>query len=206
MNKKIAILTQIVLLFVIPFALIASGLISFYFLIPLAIFGIGVVTWDIKNQGWTSKKIGFRLDNITSCLIPYTIFTVVGLIITVIISNILGKYPTEGWWTYSYYYVATIPFSFTQEFLYRGYLMEKLKLIFGKPWQIIVVNGLLFAFLHTIYPDALMLFPFGFAAGVAFATIYHYYPNIILITISHVILNLAVISRCYFSPSGHHGC
>lgn len=206
MNKKVATILQILALGVAPILLIATKLISFYFLLPLVSLVLIAVLIDIRKEGWDFQRLGFRLDNFKQSLLPYTLFTLVGLIVVAAISQILGKQVTPRWWIYPYFYIATIPFSFLQEFLYRSYLMEKLKAVFDKPWQIIVVNALLFALLHVIYPDAALLFPFGFLSGLAFATIYRYHPNLILITIVHAILNLSVITRCFFSLPGQHGC
>lgn len=63
----------------------------------------------------------------------------------------------------------------------------------------VVSNALIFTFAHVIYPNKKINLPLIFVAGMAFAVIYFYYPNLILIAISHIILNYAALLFGFFT-------
>lgn len=68
------------------------------------------------------------------------------------------------------------------------------------------MNALLFAFLHVLYSHPLTNVPFGFLAGIGFATMYVLYPNVMLIAASHGILNFAAVLYSFFSfPEKQYG-
>ena len=64
---------------------------------------------------------------------------------------------------------------------------------------VIVWNALLFAGLHIIYPDLAISLPLIFAGGLGFASLYYVYPNLFLVSASHVVLNFFALLYCFFS-------
>ena len=58
---------------------------------------------------------------------------------------------------------------------------------------VIFVSALIFMYLHTIYLTNKLSLLIMFIAGIGFTLIYLMYPNLILITISHAVLNFTVV-------------
>lgn len=202
---KLKIAGQIIALFVVPVVLLATGVVPlqyrFWILGLLTAFVIG----EMVIKRWPFKTIGLRTDNLKQGIIPYIAFTLAGTIAIVLMAKLLGKQPVTEWWGYSHFLFWFAPISFVQELAFRSYLMPKLEHVVEKTWVVIGINGLLFALMHVIYPDPLLLFPLGLAAGVGFAAMYRAYPNLWLISLSHMVLNFVTTLHCFFSFA-NSGC
>ena len=192
---------EIILVFIVPVYIIYKS--PFFYKNRQWIFGpilliIGLLMFFEK---YTLYKLGFRSDNIIHSLLPYFIFTFSGIGISILISNYLDKKPVKNWWRFSHFHTDFITLSFLQELIYRGYLMPKLETIFHSVIITIILNSLIFAFIHIIYPNKLRNFLLSFVAGLFFATIYYFYPNLYLITISHSALNFVTLLYGIIGPN-----
>ena len=147
----------------------------------------------VLSEHWSLNKLGIDLNNISNGLPLYFIFTVAGLIYIFALAKILKYKPTPNWWNNNHFLFGFILMSIGQEFLYRGFLMPDLKLVFSSVIAVVLINALLFTFIHIIYPNRKANLITAFIGGLCFAGIYYYYPNLILISISHMILNFAVV-------------
>jgi membrane protease YdiL (CAAX protease family) len=72
-------------------------------------------------------------------------------------------------------------------------------LIFERSSPQIVVNALLFASFHGIYPNPMFSMSLAFIAGLGFSTMYDRYPNLWLIAASHMALNYVGTLYCFLS-------
>lgn len=90
------------------------------------------------------------------------------------------------------------PVSIAQEIFFRGWLMQILRRKFPGSVKAIILNAVIFALIHLIFPYREFLVPGAFLLGLSYAAIYYFYPNLILISLTHVLLNLLVIPYCYF--------
>ncbi|MEA3398924.1 MAG: CPBP family intramembrane glutamic endopeptidase, partial [Patescibacteria group bacterium] len=88
--------------------------------------------------------------------------------------------------------------SVLQEVVFRGVLMHMLRRAFKSPFFIIILNAALFALIHILYADAKVILPLTFLAGICFSWLYYKYPNLILISISHTILNFTAMILGFF--------
>jgi membrane protease YdiL (CAAX protease family) len=95
--------------------------------------------------------------------------------------------------------VFFIPVSVFQEIVYRGFLMPRLGSILKNNVQVVFVNALLFALLHIIYPRPEIMLSLAFVSGLVFAVLYQKYPNIVLISITHAILNFVAVMFGFFT-------
>ena len=152
-----------------------------------------------QSEGYTWHTYGIRSDNLASSLWPYLIFTVLGILFIIFSAKILKKDRIKKWWTYSHFTFLFIPISITQEFLYRGYLMPKLESLFHVAWIIILLNPLLYTFAHIFFDEKRIVLPLTFLAGICFAVLYYFYPNLIWAAISHCILNFFVVLYSFFT-------
>ncbi|MHB8903548.1 MAG: CPBP family intramembrane glutamic endopeptidase [Patescibacteria group bacterium] len=192
-SKKLSfIILNLFFLFIAPVFIVYYKIIPFeYHRYVLFVFTILIVILTIKERE-SLKNLGIYKGNLFKYYLPYTLFTIIGIIFIYVIAEFIGREPLD--WDSQYLYVLlVIPLSFCQEFIYRGYLMSKLKSFFNSALVIILINTFLFTILHIIFKDFLVVIPLAFISGLAFAWLYYKYPNLLLISISHSILNFTAV-------------
>lgn len=197
-RDKRAIIERIFMLFVIPVILISIGV------VPdggrfVVLAGVFLATlWIVVHEHWSYKTLGIRADNITHSVFPYTLFTIVMVVLLIGLAFILGKSPDAQWYLNPHLIFLFIPISLVQEFLYRSFLMQELTLLHLRSFYLIIINTLLFAFLHIIYASPLIIIPITFFAGLGFAWMFRRYPNFYLIGTSHAVLNFVAVLYNFF--------
>jgi membrane protease YdiL (CAAX protease family) len=102
------------------------------------------------------------------------------------------------WWENARFLALFIPISVLQEIIFRGILMHMLKRAFQSIPFIIILNASLFALIHIIYLNTSIIMPLTFIGGLGFAWMYHKYPNLIMISISHTVLNFTAMILGFF--------
>ncbi len=188
----------ILFLFVSPIAILYFGIIPFsarLWILGLYVIAVSIIVFR-QERSW--RSLGMRSDNIRALTLPYTIFTLVSVCLLLVFAHILGKEPTPGWTNNSSLLFLFIPISFTQEFLYRSFLMTELRKFYTSIISVIIVNSLLFTFLHVIYGEPFITLPLALVAGVGFSYMYYKYPNLWLIALSHSILNFVAVLYSFF--------
>ncbi len=84
----------------------------------------------------------------------------------------------------------------TEELLFRGYLLSRIKKIFNSNWIAVFVSALLFGLAHFAYGDINRMF-FPFIIGLIFGAYYVKYRNIAVLIICHFIMDLySIYSNC----------
>jgi membrane protease YdiL (CAAX protease family) len=71
--------------------------------------------------------------------------------------------------------------------------------LFGNGWFALSMNVIIFVGMHAFYPGFIQKLWILLPAGLLFTFLYRYYPNIVLISISHVILNAVAVMLGVFS-------
>lgn len=187
-KEKEIVWVQILYLFVIPTLLLYFKIIPGNFRI-IMLFGIALLMLGIiKHNSWTFKDLGIT-KKFMKDFAPYLLFTVGGALFLIWLSAIVPHSPFLNWWKSAKFLLLFIPLSVVQEIVFRGVLMKLLRHAFTNPILIIGLNASVFALIHVIYVNMTFVLPMTFIAGVGFAWIYYKYPNLILISISHTILN-----------------
>lgn len=184
---------EILLLFVLPVVLIYYRIISFRYRIHSLIIVAIIAFLIILFKQWSLDKLGISLNTPMIYLAPYAIFTLFSAILLIIISKLLKRRTQPNFFSKKHFIYGFIMVSIFQEFLFRGYLFPVLQQIFPKASLIILVNAILFTSIHSIYSNDTISLVMIFLGGIFFASIYSIYPNLILITISHAILNFIVV-------------
>ncbi len=203
-NKRAVNIVEITALFILPVLLIYTGVVPFaYRYIVLGVVTLAMLC-VIYMEGWRLKQLGIRTDNLRSSLVPYAIFTLVGLIAIGIIAYFLGKqFRFDNLWrVYPAYLISVIPTCIIQEFGYRAILLSKLKLIFSSLLVAVLLDAVIFSLLHLPYPELRYLLPITFFGGIGFATMYSFYPNLIVISLAHLVLNFGIMLFSFF-PGKH---
>lgn len=188
---------QIFYLYIVPTLLLYYGVVPGKYRVFM-LFGIALLLYGIiRRANWTYGDMGIKKNFLQDSL-PYVLFTIAGVGFLVWLSSIVPHDPFLDWWKNVRFLVLFIPLSVLQEVVFRGILMNMLRRAFANPLFIIVINASVFALIHVIYVNALFVLPLTFIAGLGFAWIYYQYPNLVLISISHTILNFVAMICGFF--------
>ncbi len=196
-KEKEIVFIQIFYLFLLPvfliyFNILPKGLrIPIFFVISLLLLGI------IHRAKWSYKDIGI-LKNWRKDYLPYTLFTISGILFLLWLVSLVPHSPFLRWYENKKFLLLFIPISVLQEILFRGILLKMLLSAFKNIPLIIFINASVFALMHVIYINHLFILPLTFIGGIAFAWMYIKYPNLILISISHTIFNFVAMILGFF--------
>jgi uncharacterized protein len=198
LEKEIVIL-QIGIIFVLPILLIYLGVINsdwrIMILLVVCLFIYGIT----KKESWNREDFGIGKGVFDKYFYQYFIFTSIGVGIILWYANVLGMGVIPRWWENSHFWMIFLLSSFLQEFAYRGFLVPLLKKVFSDKTIVVVVNSILFTAMHTIYPYPNIMLPLAFIAGVGFTIMYLKYPSLVLITLSHAVLNFTAVLLGFFT-------
>lgn len=194
---KRSTLIEIFFLFILPVLLIYFNIIPRDVRLGVLALVFFILVGIVVREKWSLKSLGIRLDNLIPALIPYTLFTLGAVAALIVIAKLLNSDTVENWSKDIHFQFLFLPISFIQEFAYRSFLIPRLKSIINSPWLVILANAILFSFLHIFYPNPVVNLPLTFFAGLGFASLYYRYPNLILATISHCILNFLSVYYCF---------
>jgi len=188
---------QILYLYIIPTLLLYFNVIPkdlrvlMLFAVAILLFGI------VKHAKWSYFDIGVH-ENFMKDIIPYSLVTIGGVLFLIWLAQIVPHEPFLNWWKNLRFLLLFIPISVLQEIVFRGILMNMLERAFRSPIFIIALNAGVFAFMHVIYLNSMFVLPMTFIAGIAFAWMYYKYKNLILISVSHTILNFVAMILGFF--------
>lgn len=151
----------------------------------------------IKKKVWTWSDLGFRRDTLTLRSIRFyfsiTVIYLAGF-------YLLYGYGKKDMLLKGTTIMASLLFSFSQEFLYRGYLMKMGERLFSDRRVNIAVNTVLFTFMHAFFHLAPWSYVLIAIAGFGFAYSYDRYPNIYLVSLFHFMTNLMALHLGMFTP------
>lgn len=196
-KDKELVWVQILYLFLIPIMLLYykvipnNGRVLVLVIVTVLIYGIA------RFEKWNREDFGIR-NSWKENFIPYFIFTILGVVMLLVIHDFRAGGSMQSWWTNIKFLLLFIPLSVLQEIVFRGVLMNMLRRVFSNKWFIIILNASIFSLMHIIYLNALFTLTLTFIAGIGFAWMYYKYPNLILISISHTILNFTGMILGYF--------
>ncbi|HZJ41251.1 MAG TPA: type II CAAX endopeptidase family protein [Candidatus Saccharimonadales bacterium] len=197
--SKREIILQILLVFIVPVLLLQVGVIPISWRIPALVVAVSIFFFILVRERWTLKMMHIETKNLRKFAWPYIIFTIVSVIAISFFGEQIGHEEFSHWWTNKHFIYLFLVVSIFQEVAYRGYLIPALKKLLGVPFLIILVNALIFAYMHSIFGNLQINLTVAFIGGLGFAIMYLKYPNLILITLSHAVLNFAVVLYGFFT-------
>jgi len=150
-------------------------------------------------EGWSLAQAGIDLHHPLKGLPAYASFTVIATLVLLTASRIWQRKANPNWKRNHHFLYGFILMSLGQELLYRSYLMPRLGEVLSSMILVIIVNSFLFALVHIIFPDKKINIPLSLLGGLCFASLYAVYPNLLLIFISHTILNFVGTIFGFFS-------
>lgn len=189
---------QVLLIFVLPIVLLYFNIIKKDWRVLILLCVTLVIYAIIRKEYWPREKLGLHLHNFTKSIFVYSLFTTIGIVLLFKIADYLGYTFVSEFWKQPHFLFLFLPVSFFQEFAYRGFLIPLLEKIHNNNFFIIFTSGVLFSFLHIIYPHPEIMIPIALYAGFAYAAIYRYRPNLVLTSISHAILNYVAVALGFF--------
>ncbi len=179
---------QVLYLFLIPILLLYFKVVPGSWRVTILLSITFVIYLIARHEKWSNEDFGIQ-KSWAKYFNKYFYFTIAGIFLLFFIKSLSPHPPFLNWWTNAHFLLLFIPLSVLQEILFRGTLMHMLRRTFTNPVFIILLNACLFSLMHIIYLRASFTLPITFVAGIGFAWIYYKYPNLILISISHIILN-----------------
>ena len=196
-KQKEIVFIQIFYLFLLPVFFLYFDIIPKDFRLVTFASISALLIGIIHQSKWTYKDLGI-IKKWHKDLGPYLLFTLAGMLFLYWLANLVPHDPFLKWWVNWRFLVLFIPISVLQEVVFRGILMRMLKSAFDNFYIIIFINAVVFAVMHMIYVNHLLVLPLTFIGGIAFAWMYLKYPNLILISISHTIFNFVAMILGFF--------
>lgn len=199
--SKRLILVQIFIIFVLPVFLLYFRIlpISWRFILlaisSLVIYGI------IRREEWSFEEMGIRHDNFKKAIPFYLSFIVLGIVVLFLIEHKFNMPDIDTKIFFIKTWVFFIPVSLFQEFAFRSFLIPRLKKLYDNNYVVILFNAVLFTLLHIIFPNLGIGLPIAFVSGIFFAWIYIKYPNLVLISLAHSVLNIVAVLLGFFAIS-----
>lgn len=201
-TSKHEIFAHITVVFVFPILFINMDILALEYRIPVLVALITLLFALARQEKWTLPMLGILNGTFKKYILPYIIFTIVGVAGIIMLAQGLGYDPAPEWWHRPHFLYLFFIVSLFQEVGYRGYLIPALGKISPSPLWVLFLNTLLFTFLHTIFPNMVVGLPIAFVAGLGFALMYMKYPNLPLIILSHSILNFFAVLYGFFTIPG----
>lgn len=197
-QDKELVLYQIFFIFILPIALLVFGIVPIEWRMVVLCVAMLFMYGVIQKEQISDEVMGLKNKSFKKSLIPYLAFTLVGAFIFIKLSDVLAIDPDIVWWRHAHFLFLFLPVSLLQEIAYRGFLFPKLRELSSKWWVVIGANTVLFTFLHIIYPTPGIMLPVAFFSGIGLSVMYRYYPNLLLISFSHAILNFIAVLHGFF--------
>jgi membrane protease YdiL (CAAX protease family) len=149
------------------------------------------------------ETIGIRNDNLWQACIAYGVFTLFGIIALNIYARMLRKSALASWRSDSHLMGWFIPVSIAQQIIFMGFVLPTFKLVLPL-WFAVAATALVFAFMHSFYEEQNTIIPLALFAGVGFATLFSFWPNLLLGCVSHMILNFSAVYLRFFKFKEDH--
>ena len=189
MKSKIIILLEIFLLFIVLPLLLFFGIVPFQWWPRVLEFGLILAVLISIFHKTSLKELGLRTDNLKESLVCFGGVTFFGILALLLLRRLVNYQTSNAvlWWQNPFVYYMVFLNDPIQEFIYRGFLMERIKKLFCSPVLVIATNIIIFAFVHIIFRDPYLLI-FVFISGLVWAWAYYKYPNVFAVALSHAIL------------------
>lgn len=85
----------------------------------------------------------------------------------------------------------------TEEFIFRGYLLTRLSLLFNNKYLPVIISSVLFAAMHYKY-NSLREYIFVFLIGVLYGAYYQKYRNIKVVMAAHFLVDLISLTVAHY--------
>ncbi len=191
-------LIEVFLISILPISLIKLKIIPAKFRL-FVLGGVAILLASlIVFQKGVSVNFGLRTNNIYDQVVAYLSVTFVAALFLLVLARIMKMKSAKEWREDPHFIFLFVPISFAQQFLFQGFILFKLQQTFPSV-RAIVVTAVMFGYMHTIFPRPVLNMILGTTAGLLFAVLYTIYPNIIVVSVMHSILNFTAVYLGFFT-------
>ena len=155
-----------------------------------------IAAWGFSTL--TLSAMGLTSGNFMNDLAPWLGATLVMLLGIWIAAAFLKQKHAEHPLRDPHFLFLFIPISIVQQFMYQSVLLQDLLRSFV-PWIAILICGLCFGYMHTIFPRRWHNLILATLGGMAFSSLFYLYPNFLLASLSHMVLNVAAVYFGFFT-------
>jgi membrane protease YdiL (CAAX protease family) len=200
-HSKKDIWIEISTFFIAPVILIYLGIIPVEWRVIVLLCVSLILLSIIRHERWTKEMLGLKPIASAHAIVIYTIVTMLGVAALKWFAAVVGFVPLDTFALRARPELTLffIPLSVLQEIAYRAFLAQRLHSLTDKRMARILINVALFTLLHIIYPFPLIGLTIAAVGGFVFAYLYERYPSIVLICISHSILNFVSVWLGFFT-------
>ncbi len=195
--KQEIVVVQILYLFILPVLLIYFNVIPSNYRIVVFVAVALMLLGIINYNKWTFRDIGI-IKKWHNFFLEYILFTTAGVLFLIWLAYLVPHEPFLHWWENKRFLLLFIPISILQEVIFRGVLLKMLLDASRNIMLVVFINAILFALMHMIYLNHVFILPLTFIGGIAFAWMYIKYKNLILISLSHTVLNFTAMILGFF--------
>ncbi len=164
-----------------------------FWLTTLILFMYAKYCEKLKFLLWREQKLK-PLTYLLSVLLVLFITTVVMSIIAITINQFIYKKThtvSLGERNVFIFLFSAFTAAVTEELIFRGYLLPRIKLLLNNTWLAVIISSLIFGLAHvTNYNFIQMLNPF--IIGLIFSIYYSKYQNLTVLIICHLIIDLVL--------------
>ena len=193
------IFLQIFFVFIFPVVLLQTGILPISYRVFVLIIVVSLFLFLLLKEEWTFEMLHIEVRNLKKYFFPYLVFTVAAVIIINTFGEKIGREELALWWSNKHFLYLFLVVSIFQEVAYRGYLIPALRKLTNNTFLIVIINAILFAYMHAMFTHPLVNLPLAFVGGLAFAAMYIKYPNLLLIIASHAALNFSAVLLGFFT-------
>ena len=190
-NQYIKYIELFIITIIFPLIIIIYNLQKY--VIPIVIFAAILCAYYLHKKKYKfnflkkfdkKKAIKIIIRDILICMIIYLLifinnFPVLPITSFKLLIIIMIIYPI----------ISALP----QEICFRAFFFHRYSILFQNKILLIVINGLIFGLLHSIYLN-LQIIIITFFAGVLFSLNYYYNKSLFLVTIEHSLLGNFIFS------------
>ena len=190
-NQYIKYIELFIITIIFPLIIIIYNLQKY--VIPIVIFAAILCTYYLHKKKYKfnflkqfdkKKAIKIIIRDTLICMIIYLLifinnFPVLPITSFKLLLIIMIIYPI----------ISALP----QEICFRAFFFHRYSILFQNKILLIVINGLIFGLLHSIYLN-LQIIIITFFAGVLFSLNYYYNKSLFLVTIEHSLLGNFIFS------------
>jgi uncharacterized protein len=185
MKKRI--LSEIFFVYFLPVNLIVIGVLPFEYRFLYLVIICSFTIYLAYLKKFSIESLGLGKNNLKEGLLYNSYLSVIFVVFffTCYKFGLIGReFVPDNMYFYLFYVFVSCPL---QEFTYRSYFFRLLdELNIRAAIYRVIINAIVFGFLHVIYNDVLTVF-FTFAMGLLWGAIYQKTRNVYGICLSHIV-------------------
>lgn len=158
--------------------------------LPLLIVFVGCLVWLKQNKGFSRRKLGIAGYKGWRCVVVRQAIAIPVIVAATWLyaPDLLFYLPRNNLGLWMVILVLYPLWSaYPQELIYRAFFFERYKEVFNGKWSMIIINSLLFGFLHIIFGNWIAVAG-ATIMGFVFAYTYSRHERLLAVAIEHAFI------------------